>query len=172
MTTYDSIERAQLEPRMLSGARWFYWIAALSILTSIISLVGGNLAFLVALGIMQMIDGMAKGAAESLGEGTKIVALVFDLIAAGVLALIGYFATKRHSWAFIVGMALYALDALLLCVSAAFAMEIRILLPIAFHAYVLYNIFSGYRACARMVEIDKAAAFNVPPPPPASVPMQ
>jgi hypothetical protein len=166
MSPYDSIERAQLEPRMISGARWFYWIAALSIITSIIALVGGNFAFLASLGITQMIDVIATGAAERLGEGTKIVALIFDFIAAGIFALIGYFASKRHTWAFIVGMSLYALDALLLCLLASFAMEIRILLPIAFHAYVLYNIFNGYRACARMAEIDKAATLNVPPPPP------
>lgn len=54
MTPYDSAERQQLEQRMKSGANWFYWIAALSLVTSIISLAGGDWGFLVSLGVTQL----------------------------------------------------------------------------------------------------------------------
>jgi hypothetical protein len=33
-----------------------------------------------------------------------------DVVVAGVFVLFGVFATKKHLWAFIVGMILYALD--------------------------------------------------------------
>lgn len=149
---------------MKSGAHWFYWIAALSLITSIIVLTGNNWAFLVSLGITQFVDAVATAAAPRAGESVKIVALVFDVIAAGLFALIGYFASKRHSWVFIVGMALYALDALIL----ALVMESP-WLGLAFHAFALYSMFSGYRACARLNEWDGEAVMagvapDSPPP--------
>jgi hypothetical protein len=103
-----------LEQRTKSGARWFFWIAGLSIITSLVTFGGGSFAFFLSLGSTQVIDGFARGLANDLGEGTKIVALVFDVIIAGVFALLGWFALKRHLWSFIVGMALFALDALIL----------------------------------------------------------
>lgn len=154
MTPQDAIERHQIEERMKSGAHWFYWIAALSLITSVVSLTGNDWAFLVSLGITQVVDGIAIGVAERADTGVvKIVAFVFDVIAAGLFALIGYFASKRHSWVFIVGMVIYALDALIFLVA-------REWLGIAFHAFALYSIFSGYRACARLDEFDREAALT------------
>ena len=148
MTPYDSVERQQLEARMKSGANWFYWIAVLSLVTSIISLAGGNWAFLVSLGITQFIDAVANHFAADLGVGFKAVAFVFDLVAAGLFALLGYFAVKRHQWAFVAGMALYTLDALLCGL-------VGLWLGLAFHAYVLYNLFGGYKASTALAELDK-----------------
>jgi hypothetical protein len=41
-------EARALEQRSKSGARWFFWIAGLSIMTSIVSLFGGGFAFSLA----------------------------------------------------------------------------------------------------------------------------
>ena len=155
MTPYDSVERQQLEQRMKSGANWFYWIAALSLVTSIISLAGGNWAFLVSLGVTQLVDAVANVGADRVGWGVKVVALVFDLVAAGLFALLGMFAGKRQTWAFVVGMVLYLLDALV-CLFIGFW------LGLAFHAFALYSIFGGYKAGARLAELDK----HTPPPAP------
>ena len=160
MTPYDSIERQQLEARMKSGANWFYWIAAFSLVTSIISLAGGKWAFLVSLGITQLVDAIANVGADRVGAGVKIIALVFDLIAAGLFVLLGVFANKRNTWAFVVGMVLYLLDALV-CLFIGFWFGL------AFHAYALYSIFGGYKAGARLVELDN----NAPPPAPEPSPM-
>ena len=58
--SFDAVERQQLEERMKSGANWFYWIAALSLVTSVISLVGGSWGFFVSLGVTQFIDALAN----------------------------------------------------------------------------------------------------------------
>ena len=158
MTPYDSVEREQLEARMKSGANWFYWIAALSLVTSFISLAGGSWAFLVSLGVTQVVDAVANVGAERVGGAVKIVALVFDLIAAGLFALFGYMAGRRQSWAFVVGMALYLLD-------AGVCFFIEFWLGLAFHAFALYSIFGGYKASAALAELDR----QVPPPAPASM---
>ena len=156
----DDISRRQDEHHMKSGAHWFYWIAALSLLTSIISLVGGGWAFFVSLGVTQIIDAVANALAARVGGSVKIVALVFDLLAAGIFALMGYFASKRHQWAFVLGMALYVLDALVLLALALLAgdFSFRTLIVMAFHAYVLWNIFNGYKAAARLA----ASGGNMP----------
>jgi hypothetical protein len=49
--SFDPVARHQLEERMKSGANWFYWIAALSLVTSVISLAGGTWGFFVSLGV-------------------------------------------------------------------------------------------------------------------------
>ena len=155
MTPYDSVERQLLEQRMKSGANWFYWIAALSLVTSIISLMGGRWGFLVSLGVTQLVDALANVGAERVGGGVKILALLFDIVAAGLFALLGMFAGKRQVWAFVVGMALYLLDALV-------CLFLGLWLGLAFHAFALYSIFGGYRAAAALAELDK----QTPPPAP------
>ena len=173
-TLFDSelgdIARREDEARATTGARWFYWIAALSLLTSIISLVGGGWAFFVSLGVTQIIDGIANALAARVGGSVKVIALAFDLFAAGIFALMGYFASKRHAWAFVLGMALYVLDALLLLGLAVLAgdFSFRTLIFLAFHAYVLWKIFDGYKASARLAASGDNSS---PSPPPVATPV-
>src|SRR5436190_5947059 len=92
-------------PRVSGLASWFYWIAALSLINSIISLSGGTWGFLFGLGVTSVFDGFGEG----MGGSGKAVAFALDLVAAGILVLIGFFATKGHIWAFIVGIGLLVL---------------------------------------------------------------
>ena len=158
--SFDSVARQQLEERMKSGAHWFYWIAALSLVTSIISLAGGTWGFFVSLGVTQFIDALANALVQEGGWGgsVKVVAFVFDVVAAGLFALIGFFAAKRHAWVFLAGMALYALDALVFILA-------RHWLGLAFHAFVLYSMYGGYKAAASLAQMERYA------PPPAPEPM-
>lgn len=169
-TSYD-IDRRQDEMRAQSGARWFYLIAVLSLVTSVISLVGGGWAFFASLGITQIIDAVAvQLLAPRIGAGVKLVAFVLDLLAAGLFALMGYLANKRQTWAFLAGMVLYALDALVFFgfVLLFGAFSVAALLMAAFHAYVLWKIFDGYKASARL----SASGGNPPPsPPPVATPV-
>ena len=50
-----------LDQRYKSGARWFFWIAALSLITSLVSFSGGGFGFFLSLGVTQVIDGFARG---------------------------------------------------------------------------------------------------------------
>jgi hypothetical protein len=168
----DAIERRQDEERTRRGAQWFYLIAALSLVTSVIALVGGNWAFFASLGITQIIDALAVHAlAPRIGEGVKIVAFVLDVLAAGIFALMGFFASKRNTWAFVAGMALYLLDALLFIAVVLLlgAFSFQAFIVVAFHAYVLWSIYGGYKACARLAA---TGGGNSPPsPPPVATPV-
>ena len=57
------------ESRLKKGAGWFFWIAGLSILNSIIGLTGGGVNFILGLGLSQIIDAIASIAAEDIEIG-------------------------------------------------------------------------------------------------------
>src|SRR3954464_15389563 len=125
LTPQDSVQLHQLQDRALSGARWFFWIAGLSLITSLVALSGSNWGFLLSLGITQAIDGIAQVTGAD-GTG-KAIALVLDLSIAGVCVLFGVLAGKKHLWAFILGMVLFGLDALILVL-------VKDWIGVAFHA--------------------------------------
>src|SRR5437867_3953001 len=107
-TTAPSADPAT-EGQLKSGASWFYWIAGLSLVNSVVAFTGSGWSFILGLGITQVIDVFG----QSLESGGKLVMLILDVVAAGVFILFGVFAHKRHTWAFVVGMLLYALDGLI-----------------------------------------------------------
>jgi len=78
-----------------------------------------------------------------MGSGGRVVALLLDLFAAGFLVLCGVFANKGHSWAFIVGIVVFALDGLVFLLAQQW-------IGVAFHAYVLFVLFRGFSACRKL----------------------
>ena len=115
-----------------SGANWFYWIAGLSLVNSISAFTGSDWRFILGLGVTQIIDAFG----QHIDGAGKFVALVLDILAAGVLVLFGVFGNKGHLWAFIVGMVLFALDGVIFLLAQDW-------LGVAFHAFVLYCLFRG-----------------------------
>jgi hypothetical protein len=131
-TSTDAVAAARLR----SAASWFYWIAGLSLINSISALSGSDWRFIFGLGITQILDAFGEG----FGAGGKVVALVLNLIVAGVFVLFGVFAHKKHSWAFVTGMVLFALDGLIFVLAQDW-------LGVGFHAFVLFILFRGIQAC-------------------------
>jgi hypothetical protein len=145
---YAAQEAGELQRRLLSGANWFYWIAGLSLVNSVAALSGSNWRFIAGLGITQILDAIAREGFSNAGSAVKIIAFIFDLLVACVFVVFGIFAGKKMTWAFAVGMFIYALDAVLFL----FGMDI---LAIAFHAYALYCLFRGLRACQQLNQMTK-----------------
>jgi len=125
--------------RARAGAKWFYWIAGLSMINSIVVLTGGNLHFVVGLGITSVVDALAK----RVGSAGGVLDIIINGCMAGVFALFGVFALKMQKWAFVVGMAFYAMDGLLL-------LGARDILGVAFHAYVLFALYRGFTAAKQL----------------------
>ena len=158
-----------LEQRYKSGARWFFWIAVLSLATSLLALTGSNFAFFLSLGVTQVIDGLAKGIATDLGDSVRIVGLIFNILVAGGFALIGWLALKRRLWIFVLGMVLFALDAMVLLV-------FQVWISFAFHGYVIFSMFKGHQAGGKLalLELEKQTAQTLMPPEltPTAVPVE
>ena len=134
----------ELVSRVKRGANWFYWIAGLSLVNSLIFLFGGNWSFFAGLGITQLVDGIVDQITRS-GDFSfiKIIAFVLDLIIAAVFVMCGLWSNKFQVWAFVTGMVLYLLDGLLILVLGAY-------LPAAFHIFALYMIFRGLSAARQI----------------------
>ena len=145
--------REKLARSVKSGANWFYWIAGLSLVNSVVHLTGGGLNFIVGLGITQVVDAIAAGVAQGttgpLVGAARAFAIVLDVVAAGVFALLGRQANKQRSWAFGVGMVLYTLDGLIFVVAQDW-------LSLAFHAFALYGIWSGYSSLKKLASVEIA----------------
>lgn len=138
-------EKIKLENQLKSGAHWFYWIAGLSLINSIIYLSGSHWTFVIGLGVTQFIDAIFVEVAQNAGLIGKIIAFIFDLIAASIFVVFGIFAGKKYNWSFIIGMVLYAFDGLLFIIAKDF-------LSIGFHVLALYFIYNGFKANKRIKE--------------------
>lgn len=151
MEEFDYIQHAQLTQTYRGGANWFYWIAGLTIVTSIIAFSGGGWRFLISLGSTQIIDGFAEALSTELGTAAKVVGLILDLIVTGVFVMFGYLAGKKQLWAYMLGMVVFLLDGL---VSLAFQDFIGAIA----HAVVLVFMFRGFQVGRELVALEKSMA--------------
>jgi fumarate reductase subunit D len=140
----------ELEKAVKGAGSWFYWVAALSVINTIITLFHGKMAFVVGLGATQILD----AAIQEYGTTAAAIVIPVNLVIAGVYALFGYFACQRQRWAFIVGMIFYALDGLLMVVAASW-------LGLAFHAYVLWAVSRGLRADSAARQLEAQARYTI-----------
>lgn len=156
-------QRDKLEQQHKNGANWFFWIAALSMVNSAILVFGGQWSFIVGLGATQLVDAVVLVVAGELGGAAgiaaKVVALVVDAFIAGVFVFFGYFAHKRHAWAFVVGMALYVLDGLIFVLFSDW-------LSVGFHAFALFCIFGGFAANRGLAALSGSPEQSVRTPDP------
>jgi hypothetical protein len=132
-----------------TGAGWFWWIAGLSTINSVISVFNGQWSFFVALGVTQIADALAAITAQSDPDiaGTfRLAMLGFNLIVVGLFVLIGWLARRGMAWSFMVGIVLYALDGLLLVTVGEWV-------GVGFHLFALWWIYGGLRTFYRLRDL-------------------
>jgi hypothetical protein len=137
-------KRLKLKTTFKDGTNWFYWIAGLSIVNSIGSLMGASINFVIGLGVTQAIDEIAKegrGSASSIG-------FIFNLLIAGFFIMMGKLGQKRRKWAVVLGIVIYLLDTLLF-------VAINDWLGVAFHALALIWLWQGFRAMNDLIALEK-----------------
>jgi len=125
--------------RLRSGARWFYWVAGLSLVNTAAAFAGGHIHFMVGLGITQVVDAVARKA----GAAATLPALVIDVMTAGVFLAIGLWSSRCNQFAFGIGMLLYAADGALLLVAHDG-------LSVAFHGLALFFMYRGFAAAQQL----------------------
>ena len=131
-------ERRVLEAQRRRGANWFYWIAGLSFVNAVLALSGQGWRFLLGLGITQLVQELAH---RSGGTGLKAGIVGIAMIV--VFGVLGERAVAGYRWAFVLGMALYALDGCVFLV-------VRDWPALAFHVFALVMIGRGYVAARRL----------------------
>src|SRR5437588_84334 len=140
-------QKLRAEAVVKAAAGWFLWVAALSVVNSFLSMSGSGIRFIFGLGAAQIIDALAHQA----GSSGVVLDLIINGFVAGVLLLFWNFARKGEKWAFIVGMALYAVDGLIL-------LSLKEVLGTAFHAYALYRMYRGIAVIPVLQRIEQAMA--------------
>ena len=130
----DAGEKAKLEARRASGARWFVTVGLLSIVNSVFNAFGSHLAFVFGLGLTQIFDALRTD--PMFGKLTWF-ALVFSVGA--VFAHLGRLARRGRSWAWVTGLVLYGVDGLLFVLA-------RQWLGLALHLFAGVGMVMGYRA--------------------------
>ncbi len=126
--------RTGVASEVVGGASWFYWIAGLSLINSVILLSGGRWHFMLGLGITDFMSAIGT----LTGTNGAVVTFVINLVIAGIVVLFGFFASKGQKWAFLVGMVLYALD-------GGLTLLFRDFFSAAFHGYALFRIYNGFK---------------------------
>jgi hypothetical protein len=143
----DQGELLKLTQQFNSSSSWFFWIAGLSVINSLIAVFGGDLRFVFGLGVTSVADALSIQS----GATGKTVSFVFTLLMAGLFVIFGVLAKKFFHWAFIVGMVVYALDGLLLLYAQDY-------LPLAVHAFVLFLLSKGVSASKKLGELKRSHA--------------
>jgi hypothetical protein len=140
-------QKVRAEQLVKNGAGWFLAVAGLSIVNSILTMSGTHFSFIFGLGITQIVDAMGRQS----GATGSTLGLIVNVFIAGVFVLFWNFARKGKKWAFLVGMALYAIDGLIL-------LPFKDYLSAAFHAYALFRIYGGMQGIPALQQIRQALA--------------
>jgi len=139
--------KLRLEHALRGSASWFLWVAGLSIVNSILSLTGASIRFIFGMGATQVVDAIAHQA----GSAGFVLDLIINGIIAGIFVLFWNFARKGQRWAWIVGMALYLVDGLIL-------IPFQDYLGVAFHAYVLFRLYQGFKLVSMYESLQRQEA--------------
>lgn len=145
-------QKLRAEQVVKNGAGWFLAIAGLSILNSVLTMSGTSFHFIFGLGTTEIVDAIGRQS----GTTGSALSLIVNLFIAGVFLLFWNFARKGEKWAFLTGMALYAIDGLIL-------LPFKDFLGLAFHAYALFRIYNGMKGVPVLESLrQRMAPTNAP----------
>jgi hypothetical protein len=140
-------QKLRVEQALKGSSSWFVIIAALSLVNSVLFMTGAKIHFIFGLGFTQIIDALAHNAG---GAGVALDLVINGAIAA-VFVLFWSFARKGEKWAWLAGMGLYVVDALILLV-------FKDILSVAFHGWALYRMYSGLKLLPVFEKINQPSA--------------
>lgn len=143
------IERA----RKASG--WFAIIAAFSAVNSILVLAGAKVSFVVGLGATQLVDAVLAVAREQAQPPVTTIitalGLIVNLGILGVVVAIWQLSKRGSAIAYVVGMVLYLLDALIYVLVGDWV-------GAGFHVFFLAMLWSGYAFVKQQHRAEQALA--------------
>jgi len=103
-------QKLRAEQIVKNGAGWFLAIGGLSILNSVLTMSGTHFTFIFGLGTTRIVDAIERQS----GTTGSTLGLIVNLFIAGIFVGFWNFARNGGKWAFLTGMALYAIDGLIL----------------------------------------------------------
>jgi hypothetical protein len=139
-----------VELEMRNGITTFNWIGMLSVFNTLSYFAGAHFSFPVGLGVTQLIDTLVKNLGQSSDQSGNIMyflALLANVLIAGVFIFIGQQGLKRNRKMIIAGMAAYAVDGIVM-------LFFQIWIGFLFHAWFLFNLWKGYQALGELEKLE------------------
>ena len=87
----------------------------------------------------------SSGSSSGLAQAAMILAGL-DIVVGALFVVLGYFAAKKHVWAFVAGLILYGIRALL---------QFNVI-AIVVRVFLMYRIFQGLQACIAVNRAEQA----------------
>ncbi len=141
-----------VQPRILdrktayAGANWFFWLAALSVVNSLTVYFIGIRNTPFAFGVTQWVDGTnGPMTAEGWAPPLHLSWLIIDILVAAGFAGFGYLARRGSDLAFLLGIFLYVVDAIL-------SIGLRDFFGFSFHLVGFFFLFRGLLASRHVRE--------------------
>lgn len=142
----NTVDRAAIiaaNPGVKSAARWFWWIAALSVINTVLLHTGSETSFIGGLGFTLMADAFFR-------EFFPPAAFIFDALCVGFFWFVGLMGGRGRRWAFLAGGILYALDTVIF-------LAFQDWFPFAFHLWALFSIWTGGMQLHREIKARQSA---------------
>ncbi|HVQ55587.1 MAG TPA: hypothetical protein VMS29_02435 [Pyrinomonadaceae bacterium] len=137
----DDSARHVTRTSILHGANWFFWLAILSVINTLIVYQYHTPNTPIALAITQWLDGTSAGLNPTMSNRSLIV----NLLIAGALAGFGLLARRGSDLAFVLGIFLYVVDAML-------AIGLRDVFGFGVHLIGVFFLFKGLLASRHVRE--------------------
>ena len=137
----DDSARHVTRTSILHGANWFFWLAILSVINTLIVYQYHTPNTPIALAITQWLDGTSAGLNPTMSNRSLIVYLLI----AGALAGFGLLARRGSDLAFVLGIFLYVVDAML-------AIGLRDVFGFGVHLIGVFFLFKGLLASRHVRE--------------------
>jgi hypothetical protein len=128
------------DPIVKSAARWFWWIAGLSLVNAAAFLSGSDISFVLGLAMTTF--------ATAVFAQMLPVAVLLVAITVGFYFAMGFYAQRGKLWAFYAGLAVYVVDALIY-------LKFEDWMSVGFHAVAIFFIAKGV---VRLRELGAAPA--------------
>jgi len=135
LDSIPSIEVLENSAKLHNGSQWFLWIFGLSVINTLILFFGGNVSFIFGLGITQFFEGVYIGLFDEL----NLIGVIISIAISGIFLVIWHFSRNLSKPAFIIGMIIYTIDALILLVFQDWW-------SFGVHIYALFMIFKGLQS--------------------------
>ncbi len=141
--------RAQAEQHALSGVRWFYWIAGLSLVNTALAHFGGNMHFILGLSVTAIADAIAIEIGQQQPPHATLatgIAIGFSVFIAFVALGFGWLAGKRILWVFAIGIVLYLIDRVI------YLLLLEDIRSAGFHGFALFGMIRGFMAIRQLAQ--------------------
>lgn len=136
---------APVDAAVQSAARWFWWIAGLSLVNTVLFYSGSDVNFVLGLGMTTL--------ANLLFSAQLPLALALTTLTIGFYVLVGWQAVQGRLWAFYIGLVVYAADALIY-------VAVDDWMSVAFHGVAIFYIARGVMRARELSRASLAATAS------------